>query len=220
MMPASRWPHGDPNVVAKAVLAEPAYRHAAASNDAAPSPDIWQILWQWFVDHVLRPLLGPLHVAFDASKGVGTVVGIVLIVAALCLLGFLIFRLAIAFAPRAALEREADGLRALGEERTRADWLALARDAAARGDYASAIAALFAAALAALDERALVAFDPARTPGEYRRLVRRERAAAAPAFDELANRFIYAAYAPDAPLRSDFEAAARAFENFEPLVAA
>jgi hypothetical protein len=215
-----RWPHGDPNIVAKAVLAEPAYRQAAASSDAAPAPNLWQMAFQWFVDHVLRPLLQPLHLAFVASKGVGTAVGIVLIVGALCLFGFLIFRLAIAFAPRDALERDAGGVRALGTERTREDWLALAREAAARGDYASAIAALFAAALAALDERALVAFDPARTPGEYRRLVRRARAAASPAFDELADRFVYAAYAPNAPLRSDFEAASRAFESFEPLVAA
>ena len=65
----------------------------------------------------------------------------------------------------------------------------------------------------------LVVIDNASSDGTADYL-RRERAAAAPAFDELANRFVYAAYAPDAPLRSDFEAAARAFENFEPLVAA
>jgi len=212
------WPHGDPNVVAKAVLAQAAYRHLAPSNDQKPSPSIWQLALDWVVDHVLRPLFRPLFDAVGHSKGVGTVVGTALIVIALGALGFLLFRLTLAFARPAFARGPGDDGRPLGAEHTREDWLALAREAAARGDFGRAIAALFAAALAALDDRAVVAFDPARTPGEYRRLVRRSLVVASAPFDALADCFVRAAYAPAAPARTDFEAAERAFADFEPLV--
>ena len=215
-----RWPHGDPDSVARSITAQSAYRHAPASGDTPPSPSLIEIIWQWIVDHVLRPLFGPVVSAFSHSKGAGTLVGTVLIAIALLAFAYLIFRLAVAFVGP-AFARKGDGgeSRPLEPERTREDWLAIARDAAARGEYARAIAALFAAALAELDERSVVAFDPARTPGEYRRLVRQASRPASPPFDDLTERFVRAAYAPSAPGRDDFDAAARAFATFEPLVA-
>ena len=72
----------------------------------------------------------------------------------------------------------------------------------------------------ALEQRELVAYDPARTPGEYRRLVRGRRSEAAPAFDELAERFTRAAFAREPALRDDFEAAQRAYAVFEPATRA
>jgi hypothetical protein len=199
------------------VLAQAAYRNAPASGDRKPTPSLWQLAWEWFVDHIVRPILHPIGNALAHSQGVGKWVGLLLIAIALGALAFLILRLVLAFVrPRRdgrPLER---GVRSLDLGRSSAEWLALAREASARGDYERAIAALFAAALAALDERAVIALDPARTPGEYRRLVRRSRADASPAFDELADRYVRAAYAEAAPERSDFEAAERAYANFVP----
>jgi hypothetical protein len=202
------------------VLAQPAYHHDTASTAEKPAPNLWQMAWDWFFEHVIRPLLHPIGSALVHSQGFGTWVGLGLIAIAIAGLAFVIFRLVLAFVrPRRDRLQAADGdLRALADERSSVEWLALAREAAARGDYARAIAALFAGALAALDERAVVAFDPARTPGEYRRLVRRSREAASAAFDDLCERFVRAAYAEAPPGRADFEAAERAFVRFEPLV--
>jgi hypothetical protein len=199
------------------VLAQAAYRRAPASVDQKPTPSFWELAWNWFVDHILRPLLHPIGSALARSQGVGKWVGLILIAVALCALAFLIFRLVLAFVrPRRDAQSLERGVRSLELGRSSADWLALAREAAARGDYERAIAALFAAALAALDERAVIALDPARTPGEYRRLVRRTRADASVAFDELADRYVRAAYAEAAPERADFEAAERAYASFVP----
>jgi hypothetical protein len=212
------WPHGDPDAVARAILAQPAYRRIPASTDVAPQPSVWQILWDWIVDHVLRPLFGPISHALGSAHPVGAAFGIVLIAIALLALAFLVFRLAVAFVgPALARGRDVASGVALDAERTREDWLAAARAAAARGDYARAIAALFSASLAALDERSIVPFDPARTPGEYRRMVRQATRPASAAFDELSDRFVRAAYAPSVPARADFDAAERAFAAFEPL---
>ncbi len=202
------------------MLAQPAYRHVTASTAEKPTPSLWQLAWEWFFDHVIRPLLHPIGSALKHSQGFGTWVGLMLIALALAGLAFVIFRLVLAFVrPRRDPQQAGDGgLRTLADERSSVEWLALAREAAARGDYARAIAALFAGALAALDEHAVVAFDPARTPGEYRRLVRRSREAASGAFDDLCERFVRAAYAELPPERADFEAAERAFVRFEPLV--
>jgi len=215
-----RWAHGDPNAVARAILAQPAFRRAPESTDVKPAPTFWEAIAQWVVDAV-RWLFRPIATALGHATGVGTVIGVVLIGLALVAFVYLVFRLAVAFA-RPAFGRAADGSseRRLENEHTRADWLALARAAAANGDYAHAIAALFAAALAALDERAVVAFDPARTPGEYRRLVRRQARRASEPFDELTERFVRAAFAGRVAGRDDFDAAARAFASFEPLVGA
>lgn len=210
------WPHGDPNVVVRGVLAQPAFRTAGVTSRAKPPASFFGFAWNWFVDHVLRRIFPPLAHALAASRGIGTALGVVLIVCALGALGFALVRLALAFVRRA----EAPGLGgasvALAGRRTPGAWRAAAAAAAARGDYAPAIAALFSAALAMLDVRALVAFDAARTPGEYRRLVRRAACEAALPFDELSERYVRAAYAAASPSATDFAAAERALAAFEP----
>ncbi len=209
----ARW-HADPNVTIKAILAQPAYQ-AARTTDKAPPPSLWDQIWTWIGDH-LGWLLHPLvHVLAGSSKA-GTVIGVVLTIGALLALAYVVFRFAVALArgPRAA--QTSPRIRPLQARLSAAEARAAAAAAAARGDYARAIAALFAAALAELDERAVVAFDAARTPGEYRRLVRGARARAAAPFDELSERFVRAAFG-DVPVgRSDFEAAERALAAFEP----
>jgi hypothetical protein len=213
------WPHGDPDRIVRDVLAEPAYRSMLYSTNVAPKATLLQLAWAWLVDR-FAPLLRPLAHALAASHTAGTIVGIVLVGFALAGLAFIAFRLVVAFArPLRGPAARASFAQALTATRTSLDWRGVAREAAARGDFGNAVAALFSAALVALDERAVVAFDATRTPGEYRRLVRRARLDAAPPFDDLAERFVRAAYAQEATGRPDFESAERAFDAFEPAVA-
>ncbi len=208
------WTNGDPNAVIKRVLDDPAYRDARATTAEKPHESLLGVIWDWIAEH-LRPLFHPIAKALGATQGASTLIGYVLIGLALVALVFAVFRLVLAFArpPIRPGGRQAESL-ALDADRTSPEWRALARVAAARGDYAGAIAALFGAALAEL-----VAFDAARTPGEYRRLVRRARAQASAPFDDLAERFVRALYAPERPQPSDYEAAERALAAFEPALA-
>ena len=214
----TRWPHGDPARVVHDVLAQPAYRALAPTTAVAPKPSPFEALGTW-IGHVLSAIFRPLGHVLDATHAAGTAVGIALVVIALGVFAFLAFRLILAFArPARNVAADRGATTALGERPSSSAWRARARDAAERGDFGAAIAGLFAAALGALDERALVAFDAARTPGEYRRQVRRVRSEAATAFDELAERFVRAAYAPGVAEASDFAAAERAYAAFEPVV--
>ncbi|MBD5607146.1 MAG: DUF4129 domain-containing protein, partial [Candidatus Eremiobacteraeota bacterium] len=212
-------PHGDPSRVVRTILAEPGY-HLGAPSTAVAHQTILELAWTWLVDHVLRPLWHPIVKVLEASQGVGTAIGFLLIALALAAFAFIAFRLVVAFARPARSQASVAPSpgSSLVTARSSIAWREFARQAAARGDYGNAIACLFAAALVALDERAVVVFDAARTPGEYRRSVRRASVEAAPPFDELAERFVRAAYAADEPTASDFHAAERAFAAFEPAM--
>ena len=214
---AAAWPR-DPQIVVRGVLAKPAYRIAPATTDREPKPSLWDQFWSWFKAR-LKELFGPVSRAVAASSRAGAIVGLALMLAAAAGLVFVLVRLALSFAAPDARARPNVTSRALAERRSSAEWRERAAAAAARGEYAHAIAALFVAALARLDERALVPFDPSRTPGEYRRLVRKVRVEAAAPFDDLSAGFVRAAFSGVTAVRSDFESAERAFAGFEPLVA-
>jgi len=97
--------------------------------------------------------------------------------------------------PRAAAPRSAAALR-------------LAAIAAARAGRGRAAAALlFGAAARALDEGGRVGFDPARTPGEYRRLVNE------PAFDAFAADAVVAQFAAGEPRADVFERMLRMYDR-------
>lgn len=210
------WPRGDPDAVVRRVLAGGDFRSAITTSPAKPHATLLGVLWGWVLEHLLRPLLHPLGQALAASRDAGTAVGIALVVIALGGLAFVAFRLALAFVrvPAERVERVRD-VRELAAPRNSRDWRDLAAAAAGRGEYARAVAALFAAALALLDECDVIARDSARTPGEYRRMLRRARPAAAAPFDELAEHFVNALYAPHAPGSEAYEAAVRALAAFE-----
>jgi hypothetical protein len=210
----ARFPNGDPNEVVRSILRDPAY-HERLAPTAAQEPSLWERVVQWLQD-ALRPLFDRLGGLLGGSAKLGSVFGYALIAAAFIALAVLIAQLLRAYYDRAPVRSGPASTQALDERRSYDDWRELAAACAQRGDYARAIRALFNAALAGLHERALVAFDPARTPGEYRRLVRAAKAAAAPAFDALTERFVYASYAPVVTGRSEYEAAARAFALLEP----
>jgi hypothetical protein len=209
------WPRGDPDAVARNVLAGADFRGAVATPAAKPHATLLGVVWDWIREHLL-PLLHPLGQALAASRDAGTAVGIALVILALGGLAFVAFRLALAFV-RVPGERgkSAPHVRELAEPRDSRDWRALAAAAAGRGEFARAIAALFAAALALLDECDVIARDAARTPGEYRRMLRRAWPASAAPFDELAECFVNALYAPQPPGLAAYEAAARALAAFE-----
>lgn len=216
---SATWPHGDPNVVVRSVLQEPAFRTAMATSHAMPARSPFDIALAWFVEHVVRPLFPRLAHALGATHDAGTVAGVTLVVLSIIGLAYGLVRVALAFVRQPAARPEA-GTVSLRSVRTRsaAAWRDVAAEAAAAGDFARAIAALFAAALATLDARGLIAFDAARTPGEYRRLVRRLRRDAGAPFDELCERYVRAAYAAVPAEASDFAAAARAFGALEPAL--
>lgn len=218
----SRSAQSDPDAVVRDVLAGAAYRHASSETARAPDPTLWQMIWNG-IEHALRSFFAPLAHAFASAsqKGVGRLLALAIVVAALGLVAFVIYRLALVLmrTPRGG-GGVAGRSAILGSERDAGSWRTLARDYAQNGDFARAIAALFSAALAILDERAVVAFDAARTPGEYRRAVRRERAQASESFDRLAERFVHASYAREIPTAQAYADADAAFERFEPATRA
>jgi hypothetical protein len=209
----SRWPHGDPNAVVKDVLSQSAYHTKPTASDS-PVLRFWEELWQW-IGNITRPFFHWLDGALSSGHGTAQVITVAIVAVTLAALGFLIYRIALAFVNPVA-ERRRGMDRPLDERLDAAAWQALAAERAARGDYASAIAALFAAALALLDERALVPFNASRTPGEYRRLVRSESPALAAPFDVLSDRFVRAAFAEEPARREDCDIAFAAFDELQP----
>lgn len=212
----ARFPRGDPSLVIRDVLAQAVFRHATATVAKPPPKSLLETIFGWFYDHVIKPLLAPIGRALGAGRGVGTAIGIITIVIAALVLAYLAYRLAVRYARRSPV-RDAAREAPLGRARDAADWVAFARAAAARGDYAEAIAALFTAALTTLDAAEIVRYDASRTPGEYRRIVRRECGPAADAFDDLAQAFVRAQFAPQPTDAAAFGIASGAFARFDPI---
>jgi len=214
----ARFPQGDPDVVVRDVLGQPQFREAVPTTATPPQPTILQLIWQWVYDHAIAPLFAKLGSALGASPALASAIGIGAILVALVALVVVVQRV---LARRVRADNAgADVHVLLPTERDAASWVAFARAAAANGDFATAIAALFAAALVTLDARAIVAFDAARTPGEYRRLVRLERPPAADAFDALASLFVRARYARETPDAGAYGEAADAYARFVPPASA
>ena len=218
------WPHGDPSAVVRDILATPPYRHAIVTTTQEPERNVSQLLWDWFYAHVVKPISAWIdaHLGhrFGGAGQAGNVLVYAIVALAAIVLIFAVYRLVVAFAVSGKNNARAAGERVtLASLPSSAQWRARAAEAARAGDYGRAIAALFTAALATLDERALVAYDATRTPGEYRRLVRRARADAAVPFGELSGSFVRAAYAEDVTTQDDYARAERAFETFEPMTA-
>ena len=217
--PLARFPYGDPSIVIRDVLAQAIFRHADSTVAAPPQKSLLDVLSGWIFDHIIEPLLAPIGRALGAGRELGTMIGVVTIAIVALGLVYLAYRFAMRLGRRAPA-RDAVRETPLGADRSAADWVAFARALAARGDFAGAIAALFSAALATLDVADIVRYDASRTPGEYRRAVRRERTPAASSFDDLAAGFMRASYAAEPPDAGDYAAVAAAFDRFEPALRA
>lgn len=77
---------------------------------------------------------------------------------------------------------------------TARDWEVAARDAAAAGDWRAAAAASYQAVVYRLAEAGALSLDSAKTPGDYRREVRRGRHELAPALEAFVRAFEQVAY--------------------------
>jgi hypothetical protein len=177
------WPHGDPRDVVRAVLADARFQRAPQHPG---EKSLLQRIGD-FVHDLWMKLTEPLRHITGSSKAT-QIIGIMVLVAALGLCAFVAARYArrIAWRPGGRARRaSAEPLGADADARTLRE---RALEAAAAGRHHDAAALLWASALRALDERGRVRFDPARTPGEWRRAVRD------PGFDALARDAVVALF--------------------------
>ena len=176
------WQHGDPRALAQQIVAQPRFRSAPQTPGARS--------WLELLFDALRRLWDAVTAPLRHLRGgqqLADVLAIVLLAVVLGALTYLIVR----FARRTRATRRVRTLIAadpLGDVRDAAMLHAAAADAAARGRWREAAALLWAAALRALDERGRVRYDPARTPGEWRRAV------GDPSFDLLARDAVVALF--------------------------
>jgi len=177
------WPHGDPRAVARAVLSDPRFHVAQPKAHRTiwnAIGDALRTLWNW--------LVGPLRHA-TGNRALTTAIGLAVLAALVAGAVWAILRFArVARARAAARGRAAAHAAALEDGLDAAALYARALDALAAGRLREAAALLWSSALRALDERGRVAFDPSRSPGEWRRAVRD------PAFDALARDAVVALF--------------------------
>jgi len=201
------WPHGDPREVARSIVADPRFAPGAPSR---PGPPSWfDLLRDWFGGFV-RGLLHGIDRALGANSSFEIAIGVGVLAAALGLLGWGIYVL-VGSAMRSLGARGRSSPAAPAEDVGGADSATLraaAQTAALAGRYREAAGLLFLAVLRALDERGRIAYDAARTPGEYRRLVRDPR------FDALAADAVVAVFAPAEPTAEVFARMSGEYERF------
>jgi len=105
---------------------------------------------------------------------------VVLVAAALAILGYLLWSTLLRMEERGAIGTPAAARSATPNARARsaAEWEDEARRAAGEGRYREAAVALYQALLLRLEAAGAVRYDPAKTPGDYRREARRDPRAA------------------------------------------
>jgi len=192
------WPHGDPRDVVRAILAEPAYRPASAAPARDEGVIIAALRW---LGHRLGDLFHAIGHVLGAANGQAALIGGIVVAAIVALTIVVAVRLVDRWVKRRLpLRPTRPAIEAAPGRRTQAGWLALALAAAREERWRNASAALVQAALTGLDASGRLPYDPARTPGEARRLLRD------PAFD---------AFARDADLAlfADRSATAERFER-------
>ena len=176
------WPHGDPREVVHRILADDRFQRAPKS----PGEKTWI---DYLLDglHKLWDLItAPLR-ALTGNSDLTTFIGIVVLIAVLVALTIVIARFVTRSSWRRA-QRTPIAATPLGADADARTLFARALEAAAAGRHHEAAALLWASALRALDERGRVRYDPARTPGEWRRAVRD------PSFDALARDAVVALF--------------------------
>ena len=199
------WPHGDPREVIRSIVADPRFRSDPAG---APPRRSWLDDIGAWLGQVLRGIFHALDHALGGRSPLEAAIGFIAIGAAFALFGWCVFVLV-----RSAGFKRRDRNRAAASAdveatvRTAATLRAAALAAGARGRYRDAAVLLFAAAIRALHERGRVADDAARTPGEYRRLVRD------PLFDVLAADAVVATFAAAEPCADLFERMGRTYDR-------
>ncbi len=214
-----RQPHNSPpqetHAAVRSILAQDGYQLNGGGAAPPPGETLWEKIVRW-IGHLLSVIFGRVFATANAVPFVGQVLAVLLLAGLLFAIGYgavVLFRgrarrVAGALDVGDALEAHLDP-EALYER---------AQAAAGAGRYGQAIALLFQASLACLDRAGTILYDPSRTAGEYRRLVRRNATVVSQPFDALAGSFTAAAYAEERPSDSDWAAARSAFLELRPLV--
>ncbi|HEX8359520.1 MAG TPA: DUF4129 domain-containing protein [Longimicrobium sp.] len=150
---------------------ERALREVYARPEFAPPVQRWSF-WRW-MGELLEPVFRWIAETLGRFRGLGSSAPVlywIVVVLLAALAAFLLVHLV-----RSSLgAMGGDGPAAPRPEGARAprgvgDWEAEARRAAAEGRLRDASLALYRALLLRLDARGVIRFDPAKTPGDYRR---------------------------------------------------
>jgi hypothetical protein len=132
----SAWPHGDPDAVVKAIVAQPAY-HAAPAPATSGFLRFWYEFWD-LVDRLLRPFWTWLGHALTNTRGVSPLAWVLIGLTVLATV-VLIVRIVLGFVtPAIAARRTSLGGGGLDERRSADEWQRIAAGAAAAGEYARA----------------------------------------------------------------------------------
>lgn len=179
------WPNGDPRDVARAIVAGPRYRGTTSGD--LPQPNPWERFIMWLAAR-LGELIHAIGHMLGSRSPLNVAVGILVLAVAAAALVFLIVRF-VRLPPRR--HRTAAASVPFSEAPTSAELVAQALAAARTERWHAAASLLSRAALQALDECGRLRFDPARTPGEARRLL---HDAAFDAFEREATLALFAAH--------------------------
>jgi len=163
----SPWPHGDPRDVAHQILTDPRFALAAKR----PGEKSWlEYLYDALRD-LWHKLTDPLN-RLTGNPRLTTIIGYAVLVVIAVLLAIVFVRFGARFAAKRTVRSARAVAAAAALDTDARSLLARALDAASAGRHHEAAALLWASALRALDEHGRVRFDPSRTPGEWRRVVR------------------------------------------------
>jgi hypothetical protein len=184
------WPHGDPRALAQAIVADP--RFHGATSSAAAQPSIVDSILGWLGERIAELFRFIGHVLGTRSP-LNVTIGVIVLAVAAAVLGYACVR----FMRLPARRHRSAAARPvpLAGAASSAELLELARAAGRAERWHDAASALARAALRTLDERERLPFDPARTPGEARRLLRDP---AFDAFEREATTALFAAHAATA----------------------
>ena len=196
---------------AASVLAEPAYRVPPVKPQTPPPPSLLERILDWFARWIAA-LFGRLAAVTQDVPALGTIFAVILIVLGAAGLAFVGYRLAMLFALRRR-PGATDFGQQLAPEAESDELFTRARAEALAGRPAHAVALAYQAALIALDRADRIAYDPARTTGEYRLLVRRRAQPVASFFETLAREFTAAAFAHAVIDNVDWDRAADAYAS-------
>lgn len=208
-------PRLNPKRTVLAILADPSYKLNELPRTVEKT--WWERFLEW-LGGLFDKLFGGAVKAAASAPRLSQLVGFVILALVAGALVFVVFQLARGYLltkPRRAAENAGEIIGPAANPRT---LVSGALEAARDGRYARAIALLFQASLVGLDRAGVVTYDPARTAGEYRRVVKRSRASAAQPFDRLAFAFTYATYAERPTGEREWHDAQSAYEALEPFV--
>ena len=148
-----------------------------ARPELAPREPPWLLRWLGELVARIRDLFPQVRLGEDGGSMLAWIVGGWLALSALVILGYLLLSAAGMWRGRRQRTARGQGIGDRGqavERPSAAGWETVARQAALVGRFREAALALYQALLLRLESRGTVRYDPAKTPGDYRRETRRD----------------------------------------------